>query len=89
MELNKIYCEDCIEGMKKLPDNSVKLVVTDPPYNIDFKYDTYTDSKTNEEYMDWCKKWFTQLKRVSKVIVITTGTMNLKSWLDLEEPQKI
>lgn len=31
-ELNKIYCMDCLEGLKKIPDNSVDLVVTDPPY---------------------------------------------------------
>ena len=32
MELNKIYNEECIEGMKKIEDNSVDLIVTDPPY---------------------------------------------------------
>ncbi len=25
---------DCLEGMKKIPDNSVDFIVTDPPYNI-------------------------------------------------------
>ena len=30
MELNKIYNEDCIEGMKKIPDGSVDLILTDP-----------------------------------------------------------
>lgn len=34
METNVIYQEDCIAGMKKLPDNSVDLVITDPPYMI-------------------------------------------------------
>lgn len=33
-ELNKIYCMDCLEGLKKIPDNSVDLILTDPPYNI-------------------------------------------------------
>lgn len=37
LELNKIYCMDCLEGMKQLPDNSVDLVVTDPPYGIEFQ----------------------------------------------------
>ena len=32
MELNKIYNVDCLEGMKLIPDNSVDLIVTDPPY---------------------------------------------------------
>ena len=32
IELNKIYNEDCIEGMKRIPDNSVDCILTDPPY---------------------------------------------------------
>jgi site-specific DNA-methyltransferase (adenine-specific) len=32
LELNKIYNMDCLEGMKLIPDNSVDLIVTDPPY---------------------------------------------------------
>jgi site-specific DNA-methyltransferase (adenine-specific) len=34
MELNKIYNEDCIEGLKKLDDESVDAIVTDPPFMI-------------------------------------------------------
>jgi len=34
LELNKIYNMDCIEGIKQLPDKSIDLVVTDPPYLI-------------------------------------------------------
>lgn len=33
-ELNKIYCMDCLEGLKQIPDESVDLIITDPPYNI-------------------------------------------------------
>ena len=33
MELNKIYNEDCLVGMKKIPDASVHCIVTDIPYN--------------------------------------------------------
>lgn len=36
MEINKIYNEDCLEGMKTLSDNSVDSVVTDPPYELGF-----------------------------------------------------
>jgi site-specific DNA-methyltransferase (adenine-specific) len=34
METNIVYQEDCIEGMKKIPDNSIDLVLTDPPYSL-------------------------------------------------------
>lgn len=32
IEINKIYNMDCLEGMKSIPDNSIDLIVTDPPY---------------------------------------------------------
>lgn len=32
-ELNKVYMEDAIEAMKKFPDNSVDIIISDPPYN--------------------------------------------------------
>lgn len=34
LPINKIYNMDCMEGMKQLPDESIDLVVTDPPYKI-------------------------------------------------------
>lgn len=34
LEINKIYQEDCIEGLKKILDNSVDCIITDPPYGI-------------------------------------------------------
>lgn len=33
-DLNKIYCVDCYEAIKNIPDKSVDLIVTDPPYDI-------------------------------------------------------
>lgn len=32
MELNKIYNGDCLDGMKKIPDGSIDLIICDPPY---------------------------------------------------------
>ncbi len=32
-ELNSVYCMDCVNGMQKIPPNSVDLVVTSPPYD--------------------------------------------------------
>lgn len=40
---NKIYNEDCVEGVKKIPDNIIDLVIIDPPYQINnhnVKYDS-------------------------------------------------
>jgi site-specific DNA-methyltransferase (adenine-specific) len=32
MEINKIYNEDCLIGMQRIPDGSVDVILTDPPY---------------------------------------------------------
>ena len=33
IELNKIYCEDCLVTLSRIEDNSVDLIITSPPYN--------------------------------------------------------
>ena len=48
LELNKIYCMDCIEGMKQIDDNSVDTIITDPPYALGFmgkSWDTFDKSQ--------------------------------------------
>ena len=42
--LNKIHNTDCISGMKKLPDGSIDLIVTSPPYWKGFEYEAYFNS---------------------------------------------
>jgi site-specific DNA-methyltransferase (adenine-specific) len=37
IELNRIYQRDCIEGLKMLPDECIDLVVTDPPYLMNYR----------------------------------------------------
>ena len=46
MEVNKIYNEDCLVGLKKIPDNSIDLVLIDPPYDISVSY-THLTLPTN------------------------------------------
>ena len=60
IEVNKIYNENCLDTMAKMPDNFIDLVVTSPPYNLgeihytgNYKfaaYDEYVDAMPEEEY---------------------------------------
>lgn len=36
LELNKIYCGDCLDVMKEMPENSIDSILTDPPYGLKF-----------------------------------------------------
>jgi site-specific DNA-methyltransferase (adenine-specific) len=47
LELNKIYCGDCLELMKEIPDKSIDLVLTDPPYLINY-FTNYRGNKTHD-----------------------------------------
>ena len=44
-EINKIYNGDCIEVMKKFPENSIACCITDPPYNYEFIDHKWNDSE--------------------------------------------
>lgn len=37
LELNRIYQRDCLDGMRMIPDGSIDLVVTDPPYLMNYR----------------------------------------------------
>lgn len=63
---NKIYNQDCIEGMKNIPDKSVDLVLTSPPYNLNIEYAEYDDKKKLSDYYSWCESWIEQSYRVLK-----------------------
>jgi len=57
---------DCIAGMQGLDAESVDVVVTSPPYNLGIRYATFADTATREDYLDWCVRWATEVRRVLK-----------------------
>ena len=66
---NKIFKIDVIEGLKKLPDNSISLIFADPPYNIGKKFGEDKDNgdkMAKDEYVIWCKNWIDECMRVLK-----------------------
>ena len=51
--------KDCLDLLKSLPDESVQLILIDPPYNLDLaSWDTY------ENYIEWAAKWIDESYRV-------------------------
>ena len=63
---HKIIHGDCTKRLKNLPDESVDLVVTDPPFNIGKRYKSYNDKKGKEEYIKWCESWLSECIRILK-----------------------
>ena len=94
---NVFYNEDCIEGCKKyLEDESVDLIISDPPYGISgdqlhkhynreehFVIDGYVEIPS-DEYEEFSRKWIRQSERILKPggsIYIVSGYTNLFSIL--------
>jgi DNA modification methylase len=73
MKDNVIICGDCLDIMRDMPDNSVDLVVTSPPYNTGGKslgyhpnsktgdnvYNLYKDNLPESEYYEWLTRVMT------------------------------
>jgi DNA modification methylase/methylase of polypeptide subunit release factors len=64
--LNKIHNINCIDGMKKLEENSADIIICDPPYNIGKKFGNNTTNISIEEYLKWCKNWINECIRILK-----------------------
>jgi site-specific DNA-methyltransferase (adenine-specific) len=74
---NQVWMGDCMELMKNIPDKSMDIVVTSPPYNLNKKasgggssnmtYDGwYYDDMEEQDYQNWQKKVIRELIRITK-----------------------
>ncbi|MDQ7783200.1 MAG: site-specific DNA-methyltransferase [Desulfomonilaceae bacterium] len=60
----ELYRGDCFAGMKRLPEESIDVVVTSPPYNLGVKYGVYNDRVSRENYLNWLDEWASLVSRV-------------------------
>ena len=92
--INKIYNQDCIEGMNLIPNDAVDLIITDPPFAINFKAKKANYNRTGsrvldgykeisqEDYYEFTLNWMKQCFRILK----ETGSMYVFSgWNNLRD----
>lgn len=97
LKINNIYNMDCIEGMKLIPDNYIDLVITDPPFAIDFKAKKSNYHRTQsrviegyneipkDEYYEFTLQWMKEVYRILKEsgsMYVFSGWNNLKDILN-------
>ena len=98
--MNKIYNQDCIDGMKTIPDGKIDLVVTDPPFAINFKAKKANYNRTSsrvlsgyneitkENYYEFTLNWMSQCFRILKEsggMYVFSGWNNLADILNAIE----
>ena len=59
-------CGDSLDEMKNIGDESIDLIIADPPYNLGKSYGNSSDSQSFDEYLDFTRNWLVQAKRVLK-----------------------
>lgn len=50
----------------KIQENSIDLIVTSPPYNVDIKYNSHNDQMTYEDYLEFSQKWMAKAHSLAK-----------------------
>ena len=52
-----LIINDSVFDTKRIPENSIDLIVTSPPYNVDIKYNSHDDQISYEKYLEFSEKW--------------------------------
>lgn len=67
MKENKMFVENGIEiisgdilKIKSIKNNTIDLIITSPPYNVDIKYGNYNDELPYDKYLEFTQKWLTK-----------------------------
>jgi site-specific DNA-methyltransferase (adenine-specific) len=55
--LNRVHCEDALIGLSRIPDGSIDLIVTDPPYGLGKDYGNDSDKLDAADYLQWMERW--------------------------------
>lgn len=90
LEINRIYNEDCVGGMKQLHDLSVDSIITDPPYNIARDNNFNTMGRAGIDFGEW-DKGFDQFKWIDETfrIIKNGGTLFIfNDWKNIGEIAK-
>lgn len=90
MNKNIIHNKDCILGMNEIPENSIDICVTSPPYNLTINYGVYEDNKPREEYLNWLDEVFKSIKRCLKDdghFWLNVGYSNIDPWVGMDVAQ--
>ena len=76
---NSVIKTDVVTGLKKLPDRSIDIIISDPPYNIGKDFGICKDKMVMDEYIAWCNDWIVEGMRVLK----PTGTFYIYGFSEI------
>ena len=80
-----LHLGDCLEVMKQIPDKSVDLVLTDPPYNIARENNFSTMGRAGIDFGEWDKGFdlFSYIDQVSRTLKKDGSFVVFNAWRNL------
>jgi site-specific DNA-methyltransferase (adenine-specific) len=81
---------DCLDILGALPEDSIDVVVTSPPYNLGIQYRTYDDGQPQQDYLDWTGRWIAATARVlapQGSLFLNVGAKPTEPWTALDVAQ--
>jgi site-specific DNA-methyltransferase (adenine-specific) len=87
---HRIILGDCLEQMRLLPDASIDVCVTSPPYNIGAAYLSHDDRMPKDAYLTWMSAVAVEIARVLRPdgsFFLNVGSTNIDPWLAMEVGQ--
>ena len=90
--MNKIILGDCIEEMKKMPENSVDAIVTDPPYGIGFmgkEWDNFKQDFVKHRTRNYDTPEIKEHIRKSRIKKISSPANEIRGSYDLSQKGKL
>lgn len=81
---------DCLERMKEIPDGSVDMILTDPPYNIARKNNFHTMGRKGIDFGEWDKGFdlFSYIKYIPRILSKNGSIFIFNSWKNIGEIAK-
>ena len=79
--INKIHCADCLQFMKGIPDKSIDLVLTSPPFK---------DEDIPGDYWNFYNNFFCEAQRIySKVLIVIHSATKLNYLISNYPPHRL
>ena len=88
----RFFLGDCLDILSRLPERSVDVIVTSPPYNLGIRYRSYDDTMPRQEYLKWTAEWIQRAARVLAPhgsLFLNVGAKPTDPWTAMDVAQAV
>jgi site-specific DNA-methyltransferase (adenine-specific) len=88
----RFYLGDCLEVLGALPQGSISVVVTSPPYNLGVQYRSYDDTLPRDQYLQWTGAWIEATRQALATdgsLFLNLGAKPTDPWTAMEVAQTV